>query len=123
MHTLRESFMKKEKESDTEYSAMQAAIMEENKNFREQVQSLEESLELALKNVKNETERNVALEANIHRLKTELATARDSIDLLKSEIKSFEFKLKNQKEEILALSRNQVLGRNLMYLFVVFKAQ
>ena len=114
MHTLRESFMKKEKESDTEYSAMQAAIMEENKNFREQVQSLEESLELALKNVKNETERNVALEANIHRLKTELATARDSIDLLKSEIKSFEFKLKNQKEEILALSRNQVLGRNLM---------
>ena len=48
------------------------------------------------------------LNNQIDRLTSDLSGAKEQIELLKSENKSFEFKLKNQREEIINSSRNQL---------------
>ena len=80
------------------------------KNFREQIKSLNYDLDLERKNINLEVEKAQSLEAQLHRVKTDLALSKDSVDLLKSEIKSFDFKLKSQKEELLNNNRNQLQG-------------
>ena len=108
MHELRKSFMDKEAAEDSEAAALQAAIMEENKNYREEIKKLEEEKSSIQKNMKSETEKTSGLNNQIDRLTNDLNGAKEQIELLKSENKSFEFKLKNQREEIINSSRNQL---------------
>ena len=108
MHELRKSFMDKEAAEDSEAAALQAAIMEENKNYREEIKKLEEEKSSIQKNMKSEIEKTSGLNNQIDRLTTDLNGAKEQIELLKSENKSFEFKLKNQREEIINSSRNQL---------------
>lgn len=108
MHELRKSFMDKEAAEDSEAAALQAAIMEENKNYREEIKKLEEEKSSIQKNIKSEIEKTSGLNSQIDRLTNDLNGAREQIELLKSENKSFEFKLKNQREEIMNSSRNQL---------------
>ena len=108
MHELRKSFMDKEAAEDSEAAALQAAIMEENKNYREEIKKLEEEKSSIQKNIKSEIEKTSGLNGQIERLTNDLNGAREQIELLKSENKSFEFKLKNQREEIMNSSRNQL---------------
>merc|ERR1711935_876031 len=82
--------------------------MSENKNFREQIKSLNYDLDLERKNMNLEIEKAQSLEAQLHRVKTDLALSKDSVDLLKSEVKSFDFKLKSTKEEMLSGNRTQI---------------
>ena len=51
MHELRKSFMDKEAAEDSEAAALQAAIMEENKNYREEIKKLEEEKSSIQKNI------------------------------------------------------------------------
>ena len=108
MHELRKSFMDKEAAEDSEAAALQAAIMEENKSYREEIKKLEEEKSSIQKNIKSEIEKTSGLNGQIERLTNDLNGAREQIELLKSENKSFEFKLKNQREEIMNSSRNQL---------------
>ena len=108
MHELRKSFMDKEAAEDSEAAALQAAIMEENKNYREEIKKLEEEKSSIQKNIKCEIEKTSGLNNQIDRLTSDLNGAKEQIELLKSENKSFEFKLKNQREEIINSSRNQL---------------
>ena len=108
MHELRKSFMDKEAAEDSEAAALQAAIMEENKNYREEIKKLEEEKSSIQKNMKSEIEKTSGLNNQIDRLTNDLNGAKEQIELLKSENKSFEFKLKNQREEIINSSRNQL---------------
>ena len=108
MHELRKSFMDKEAAEDSEAAALQAAIMEENKNYREEIKKLEEEKSSIQKNIKSEIEKTSGLNNQIDRLTNDLNGAKEQIELLKSENKSFEFKLKNQREEIINSSRNQL---------------
>ena len=100
--------MDKEAAEDSEAAALQAAIMEENKNYREEIKKLEEEKSSIQKNIKSEIEKTSGLNGQIERLTNDLNGAREQIELLKSENKSFEFKLKNQREEIMNSSRNQL---------------
>ena len=100
--------MDKEAAEDSEAAALQAAIMEENKNYREEIKKLEEEKSSIQKNIKSEIEKTSGLNSQIDRLTNDLNGAREQIELLKSENKSFEFKLKNQREEIMNSSRNQL---------------
>ena len=100
--------MDKEAAEDSEAAALQAAIMEENKNYREEIKKLEEEKSSIQKNMKSEIEKTSGLNNQIDRLTTDLNGAKEQIELLKSENKSFEFKLKNQREEIINSSRNQL---------------
>ena len=100
--------MDKEAAEDSEAAALQAAIMEENKNYREEIKKLEEEKSSIQKNIKTEIEKTSGLNGQIERLTNDLNGAREQIELLKSENKSFEFKLKNQREEIMNSSRNQL---------------
>ena len=108
MHELRKSFMDKEAAEDSEAAALQAAIMEENKNYREEIKKLGEEKSSIQKNMKSEIEKTSGLNNQIDRLTNDLNGAKEQIELLKSENKSFEFKLKNQREEIINSSRNQL---------------
>ena len=108
MHELRKSFMDKEAAEDSEAAVLQAAIMEENKNYREEIKKLEEEKSSVQKNMKSEIEKTSGLNNQIDRLTNDLNGAKEQIELLKSENKSFEFKLKNQREEIINSSRNQL---------------
>ena len=83
-------------------------IMEENKNYREEIKKLEEEKSSIQKNIKSEIEKTSGLNNQIDRLTSDLNGAKEQIELLKSENKSFEFKLKNQREEIINSSRNQL---------------
>ena len=100
--------MDKEAAEDSEAAALQAAIMEENKNYREEIKKLEEEKSSIQKNIKSEIEKTSGLNNQIDRLTSDLNGAKEQIELLKSENKSFEFKLKNQREEIINSSRNQL---------------
>ena len=100
--------MDKEAAEDSEAAALQAAIMEENKNYREEIKKLEEEKSSIQKNMKSEIEKTSGLNNQIDRLTNDLNGAKEQIELLKSENKSFEFKLKNQREEIINSSRNQL---------------
>ena len=100
--------MDKEAAEDSEAAALQAAIMEENKNYREEIKKLEEEKSSIQKNIKSEIEKTSGLNNQIDRLTNDLNGAKEQIELLKSENKSFEFKLKNQREEIINSSRNQL---------------
>ena len=61
MHELRKSFMDKEAAEDSEAAALQAAIMEENKNYREEIKKLEEEKSSIQKNIKSEIEKTSEL--------------------------------------------------------------
>ena len=50
--------MDKEAAEDSEAAALQAAIMEENKNYREEIKKLEEEKSSIQKNIKSEIESN-----------------------------------------------------------------
>ena len=100
--------MDKEAAEDSEAAALQSAIMEENKNYREEIKKLEEEKSSIQKNMKSEIEKTSGLNNQIDRLTNDLNGAKEQIELLKSENKSFEFKLKNQREEIINSSRNQL---------------
>ena len=100
--------MDKEAAEDSEAAVLQAAIMEENKNYREEIKKLEEEKSSVQKNMKSEIEKTSGLNNQIDRLTNDLNGAKEQIELLKSENKSFEFKLKNQREEIINSSRNQL---------------
>ena len=100
--------MDKEAAEDSEAAALQAAIMEENKNYREEIKKLEEEKSSIQKNIKSEIEKTSGLNNQIDRLTNDLNGAKEQIELLKSENKSFEFKLKNQREEMINSSRNQL---------------
>ena len=103
MHELRKSFKDKEAAEDSE-----AAALQENKNYREEIKKLEEEKSSIQKNIKSEIEKTSGLNNQIDRLTNDLNGAKEQIELLKSENKSFEFKLKNQREEIINSSRNQL---------------
>ena len=51
----------------------------------------------------------------IEKLNLELENSRESIELLKSEIKSFEFKLKQQREEFSNSTKDQIQGNFIIY--------
>ena len=93
---------------DSEPAALQAAIMEENKNYREEIKKLEKEKSSIQKSIKSEIEKTSGLNNQIDRLTSDLNGAKEQIELLKSENKSFEFKLKNQREEIIHSSSNQL---------------
>ena len=68
-------------------------------------------MDLERQNKNIEVEKSQALEGQLERVKTDLSLAKDSVDLLKSEIKSFDFKLNSQKEEIMNSNKAQLHGK------------
>ena len=69
-------------------------------------------LDLERQNKNIEIEKCQALEGQLQRVKTDLSLAKDSVELLKSEIKSFDFKLNSQKEEIMNSNKTQLQGKS-----------
>ena len=100
--------MDKEAAEDSEAAALQAKIMEENKNYREEIKKAEEEKSEIQKTIKSEIEKTSGLNNQIDHLNSDLSGAKEQIEFLKSENKSYEFKLKNQRDEILDSSRNQL---------------